>query len=1126
MKGFKRRLSWLLVITMILSQASFASFADNDDDEYDYEIPLVNDLFVNGLGGDRSLGRTVYGRQNLGEPVKEVKWTDAAPKVTSEELTWKSTTYTAYYANGQPITIVASASDAGATYIVEDNGAYTKLEGANPYIYGGATASNASYASTKITMNDGEVFAIVGSNRFTGNVGKTDITLNGGTVAAIHANEGSSPRLSGTQEWNDAGAASFAACDTYQVGEANIVINGGTVKDKIDGSHGHNYTKSFNLTVNGGEVQGNVMAGGTNGKVGTAVVTVNGGMLNDVSAGYRAFVKDATFHLNSGKINDIFAGSWYPDAEKSDKWIAGNWKAGDVDYGKAEKLAINIGETLTYSGLYAGFQLMKSEIEEYNKKYGDQEDAKMAVGFFDVPTKGAVTVSVAKAPSVTEGEDNILNKAGYEKYQDYVNLTLPSVKVEGGTAEVSDQEALAITTENSLHVLPGTNIAISANVPDDDHLFSEWSGSVEFDDPGAIETSFTMPNGLVERVITANFVDKEFHADETSIELDLYDKESGNNTGIVTIYSDYAAPSVIEYDQSVVAIEQTSDGTGSGEWEYSITAIREGATTIVFGAEGTSKMIELPVTVIDSTPVLTVEGGVIVSIDNETLEGIVTSGKIPEGTDVVIRADAVDDKKFTGWSGAAVSEDGSMKMPERNTTVAARYEDKVFRFAAGTGDEVTLNVDQSETNVENLPNTFTFEIESDYSADRIAVRSTNDKIATVKANADGSYTVQAAGAGMATILATLTKDSGTITMHGITVNVADTTKKTEAGNGNAAINTENTEFETPEMPEGVDEEKAAELEAELEIKVEEAISSIAENEAAKTGVTGFDRVPESALLEAGIPAGASVIIYPKQELKKVETIFTESKSIDPTTNTEIVTYIPVVKKIVFDIKPYAASTEGSGTEKVLANIRGNFRFRIPVPSTIGLDARYALLTHISDQGGVVSNNRYLPIQEENGQKYVNVSTNHFSTFELEFTSTSPESSFTGGGGGGGSRTTTFTGKWILDATGWWYQYADKTYPANGWAYLTYATNENRWYHFDANGYMQTGWFVDTTGHRYYLHPISDGTKGHMYTGWHEIDGKWYYFSTTTTDTNPVGSLLVSTTTPDGHQVGADGARIQ
>ncbi|MBR0146272.1 MAG: hypothetical protein IJM25_06380 [Eubacterium sp.] len=44
------------------------------------------------------------------------------------------------------------------------------------------------------------------------------------------------------------------------------------------------------------------------------------------------------------------------------------------------------------------------------------------------------------------------------------------------------------------------------------------------------------------------------------------------------------------------------------------------------------------------------------------------------------------------------------------------------------------------------------------------------------------------------------------------------------------------------------------------------------------------------------------------------------------------------------------------------------------------------------------------------------------------------------------------GTWKSDSKGWWYSYSDGTYAKNQW--LQYG---GKWYHFGANGYMQTGW---------------------------------------------------------------------
>ena len=141
-------------------------------------------------------------------------------------------------------------------------------------------------------------------------------------------------------------------------------------------------------------------------------------------------------------------------------------------------------------------------------------------------------------------------------------------------------------------------------------------------------------------------------------------------------------------------------------------------------------------------------------------------------------------------------------------------------------------------------------------------------------------------------------------------------------------------------------------------------------------------------------------------------------------------------------------------------------------------------------------------------------------------------SSSGGGGGGSSRSvigsamspnSDSAGTWIQDSTGWWYQNKDGSYPATCWQLLTY-NGTSEWYHFDEKGYMQTGWFTDTDGNRYYLHAVSDGTRGRMYTGWNLIDGVWYYFNPTSDGTK--GSLFMNRQTPDGYRVDASGAWVE
>lgn len=93
------------------------------------------------------------------------------------------------------------------------------------------------------------------------------------------------------------------------------------------------------------------------------------------------------------------------------------------------------------------------------------------------------------------------------------------------------------------------------------------------------------------------------------------------------------------------------------------------------------------------------------------------------------------------------------------------------------------------------------------------------------------------------------------------------------------------------------------------------------------------------------------------------------------------------------------------------------------------------------------------------------------------------------------------GKWVKDNGGWWYQYADGSYPTSKWLKLDtwyyfgsdgyaicgkWALINGEWYLFDENCHMLTGWQKknDTW---YYLNE-----NGQMVTGWLKKDGYWYW----------------------------------
>lgn len=208
-----------------------------------------------------------------------------------------------------------------------------------------------------------------------------------------------------------------------------------------------------------------------------------------------------------------------------------------------------------------------------------------------------------------------------------------------------------------------------------------------------------------------------------------------------------------------------------------------------------------------------------------------------------------------------------------------------------------------------------------------------------------------------------------------------------------------------------------------------------------------------------------------------------------------------------------------------------FTFRFPVPSEVT-----ALYANVEHEGDPVTQ---YAIEGSGEAKYITVSVWHLSQFKLTFTNelmTNQGGNNTGNGNNGsgtgngnngsgdsGSDAAGSGGRWIQDAVGWWFQRYDGTYPKAQWFECIW-NDRTDWYHFNAAGYMDEGWFVDTDGNIYFLHNISDNTRGYMYTGWHLIDGKWYYFNPFAG--GPKGALLMSTATPDGYVVNEKGEWVR
>ena len=101
--------------------------------------------------------------------------------------------------------------------------------------------------------------------------------------------------------------------------------------------------------------------------------------------------------------------------------------------------------------------------------------------------------------------------------------------------------------------------------------------------------------------------------------------------------------------------------------------------------------------------------------------------------------------------------------------------------------------------------------------------------------------------------------------------------------------------------------------------------------------------------------------------------------------------------------------------------------------------------------------------------------------------------------------TVYLGKWYTKDGKWRYLHKDGTEPSDRWELI-----KDKWYFFDAEGYMVTGW-LKRNGIWYYLDP-----NGALLTGWYLVDGTYYY-------SNERGQMAVNRFIDDKFYVGKNGA---
>lgn len=343
-------------------------------------------------------------------------------------------------------------------------------------------------------------------------------------------------------------------------------------------------------------------------------------------------------------------------------------------------------------------------------------------------------------------------------------------------------------------------------------------------------------------------------------------------------------------------------------------------------------------------------------------------------------------------------------------------------------------------------------------------------------------------------------------------------KKIEAAGGDAqvSVNPNAVNVNPDAYPEAIRETVRREIEG-----IKAALQALGEQIKALTSLikTSSDN---AALLFSKLPEmrdGETVEYRTNQQVENVGTNVAEDGA---------VTITNMNMDISLECYPVDADGNADEARKTDTNLANGHTMTFPIalPSK-GITNRYANVKHRNHKTNKDETKQYT-IQNRETNPYILVTVDGFSPFELTFTDkelssgnrvpTSNGGSRRGGGRGGSSYRP--AGQWMAENGRWYLRQADGSRATNCWLELSW-NGAMQWFRFGADGYMLTGWFTDIDGNRYFMHNISDGNQGVMYTGWHFIEGRWYYFRDTVG--GPKGSLLVGGVTPDGYTTDAAGA---
>lgn len=1029
-----------------------------------------------------------------------------------------------YYANGYPSVIEEKG---GTTYIhVEGDDTLANWvdlgQNGDKIVYAGSVSGVLDSAS--VTMESGKIRALIGGSSGTSgqaapasednkkyDVGTVEITVNGGEIFRLYMNRSL-----------NSGNGAFAKNGEQHIGNAKVTIGGNAEITSLYGAFGYTSIDSLEMNVTGNAKVDDLLLGATNGYVENGKLTVDGAgvEIGSIAGCQRTLVENASINLIKGKVKGgINVGSAFYDGER-----IGNYKKTDgslqdssgMHYGVVKHTEMFVGSEFEYKGIYGGFQYVPEDVKmfgDYFSQHGN-ENVKNIVEEYGLNAKDGklettATIKIAAQPQKYSGKlyngvakafnnpsDGMVTYEGAvpnlltEKVDGVTVTYMPaglSLDKEEAAMKIGDTLSLTATVKKLEIATPSTpSVAKRARVasgseaePSDVRI--EWSEAGEDQILEITEESVTdEETGIVEKSVATI---EAVGSGKTTVTAKLYYGTEEEPVAEASAEITVEVPK-FKFEKSSVTID-LADTQDEVLW-------------LACDAEYEPVRIDYE---LDRYDII----DVIYDGDNHCFEIMPTEEA--EGT-----------TKLTVTIGDFVA-------PITLTATIKVKDSREIKLTAD-GKPIKGIIDQLDVNEEAEKRSQALSADTGFNGD-VLWEIEDPTVAELSAENGYNVTITALKEGTTALTVTTSELPAYKEPLTVDVVVKDSTKKAEA-EGKASeitVNLTADEIAAPEVEEELPAEVEEQLAADTISLAETALGEVAENSAVKDTPVKVSNNAGSALANAGlVEDGEKAVVGTAQELLDMKMDVNVSYKTDEAGNQVVEKAEPFISGLTFEVNAMVErqSVEGAVIEEAKAfNPDKKFyvTFRLPIPGAV--DKNYAKVEHVSDKYGTETS--YVNIREENGSKYVEIRTNHFSQFILTFTNTKP-SGGTGSSGGGGGSTPRIesNGTWHENETGWWFVKKDGTYPADTW-YECYWNGAMHWYHFNAEGYLDAGWFTDKDGLTYFLHDQHDNRFGYMYTGWNWINGKCYYFMPYQQANGlKQGALVKNGLTPDGYSVNENG----